>query len=154
MILAVPMSLAETYVCVDKNGNKTYTDKANLDTCSISQLGALNTYSANLAIKVAKKNTKTTKKSSNIKKVSNNKKSHSAYSNTVVSKQTQTKRDATRKQILSNELKNEMQALANIRGKIRDAHSKNNQTSIPQLEQQASEHQQNIDVISKELSRI
>ncbi|MCV2509718.1 MAG: hypothetical protein N4Q32_04705, partial [Neisseriaceae bacterium] len=74
--------------------------------------------------------------------------------NTVVSKQTQTKRDATRKQILSNELKNEMQALANIRGKIRDAHSKNNQTSIPQLEQQASEHQQNIDVISKELSRI
>ncbi|QRN41033.1 MAG: hypothetical protein GKC53_02575 [Neisseriaceae bacterium] len=151
IILVNSVSFTKTFVCIDKSGNKTYTDKANLNTCSVSELGVLNTYSADLSIKA--KNTKITKANGQLRKV-NNHENNPTDSDIIISKQTQSKRDATRKQILNNELKNEIQALVDIRGKMKDAHSENNLSIIHQLEQQANEHQQNIDVISKELSRI
>ena len=76
------------------------------------------------------------------------------YPDNRISQQTQKARDQTRKQILNEELHNEMTALAYSRNQIFLAQATKNVLRAQQLQAEVSEHQDNIQVISQELARL
>ncbi|MFH4415518.1 MAG: hypothetical protein WDW19_00535 [Neisseriaceae bacterium] len=157
LVFCSPFVVAKTYLCINLEGEKVYTDKPSGGNCSISQLEALNTYTAPLFSTKSATSKNTKKFASGIHKTGFSRKATAANTSTefLVSAPTQIRRDETRKQILTNELVNEVQALRSVQQQIQLSHSsfsKNKQ--VQQFELQALERQQNIEAISQELARL
>lgn len=147
-LLFIPLmsiTIAKTYICIDVDGNKMYTNnKSEYSTCSVELVGTLNTYSSHYTPKKKSYRSKNNKNPANV-----------VGSNMLIPKRIQSHRDLIRKQILTEEFNNEKQAKQAILNKIYTHHTKsNNNPAMQQLKKQAAEHQHNMDVISKELTRI
>lgn len=151
----VTPALSQTYVCVNKDGSKTYTDNSKSG-CSKPKLTTLSTYSWNepstANLNPSKVNNSTAE---HINQVSTHKNITSSFSDMHVSSQVQAVRDDKRKMVLLTELKNEVVELRKVQAKVQTFKSGNNQgESLVGLEEQVKDHQENINLITRELSRI
>ncbi|PZU03140.1 MAG: hypothetical protein DI619_04715 [Francisella sp.] len=137
---------AKVYLC---NGN-TYADHNINHQCQLAVFEKLNTYSSFTPVLTA-----TAKKGSSRRTIAiANTGQKMTYPDNRISQQTQKARDQTRKQILNEELHNEMTALAYSRNQIFLAQATKNVLRAQQLQAEVSEHQDNIQVISQELARL
>lgn len=135
---------AKIYLC---SGN-TYTDHNIKQQCQLAVFEKLNTYTSFTPVLIA-----ATKKNRSRHTVTNAIQA-THYPDNRISQQTQKVRDQTRKQILNEELHNEMTALAYSQNQIFLAQATKNILRAQQLQAEVSEHQDNIQVISQELARL
>ena len=155
MFWVTPAAWAQTYVCVNKDGSKTYTDN-NKSGCSKPKLATLSAYSSS---QLSKRNLNSTAVSYSIadrfNQATNHKNVPFGSSDMQVSSHVQAVRDDKRKAVLLTELKNEVAALRKVQSKVQTFKSDNNpDETLAGLEEQVKEHQENISLITRELARI
>lgn len=143
--------IAKIYLCSDN----TYTDHNINHQCQLAVFEKLNTYTSVTPVPAAFASapTATTKKNHSHRIIANPAQM-THHPDNIVSQQTQKARDQTRRQILNEELHNEMTALAYSQNQIFLAQATKNILRAQQLQAEVSEHQDNIQVISQELARL
>lgn len=144
LLAASNANTAKIYLC---SGN-TYADHNINHQCQLAVFEKLNTYTSFTPMLAA------TAKKSNSHRTIANAVQMTHHPDSRVSQQTQKARDQTRKQILNEELHNEMAALAYSQNQIFLAQATKNILRAQQLQAEVSEHQDNIQVISQELARL